>query len=95
MKAHTFLDDFNLRVTQVKEGKRIKCKVICCSPLCERAAGTGAERAPCHCTVAAAGAGAERLSCRTIATAGADVKVSPAITSNNYSSKTAILGLDG
>ena len=60
------------------------CKVICCSPPSERAAGAGAERAPCRYTVAATGAGAERLPGRTVATAGADVKVSPAVTSSHW-----------
>ena len=57
------------------------------------------KRAPCCCTVAAAGADAEWLSCRTVATAGAGVKVSPAVTSSHCSSMAAwyvcVLGLDG
>ena len=42
-----------------------------------------------------AGAGAERLTCRIVATAGVDVKVSPAVTSSHCSSMAAVLGLDG
>ena len=53
------------------------------------------KRAPYCGTVAAVEVGAERLTCRTIATAGAGAKVSPAVTSSNYSSMTAILELDG
>ena len=44
------------------------------------------KRAPCYCTVAAAEAGAEWFTCRTVATAGAGVKVNPAVTSDHYSS---------
>ena len=55
----------------------------------------GVEKAPCYGTVAAAEAGAEWLTCHTIATTGVGAKVSPAITSSNYSSMVAILGLDG
>ena len=65
----------------------------------ERAAETGAERAPCCCTVAAVGAGAERLPCRTVATTGAGAKVSLAVIYSHCSSMTAcyvcVLGLDG
>ena len=59
-------------------------------PLCEPAAGTGGiERAPCCCIVAAAGAGAERPPQRTVATTGAGVKVSPAVTSSHCSDMVA------
>ena len=53
------------------------------------------KRAPCCCTIAAVGVDAERLTYRTVATAGAGAKVSPAITSSNCSSMFAVLGLDG
>ena len=49
----------------------------------------------CSCTVTATGAGTEWLTCRTVATAGADAKVSHAVTSSHCSSMTDVLGLDG
>ena len=76
-----------------------RCKVISCPHPSERAAGAGAERTPCCCTVAVAGAGAEKLPCRTVATAGAGAKVSSAVTSSHCSSIAAwhicVLKLDG
>ena len=52
---------------------------------------TGGERiqATSACPVRAAEAGVEKLSCRTAITAGADVKVSLAVTSSHCSSMAA------
>ena len=64
--------------------------------LCKHTAGEDGVQKASYCgTVAAAGAGAERLTCRTVATEGAYVKISPAVTSSNYSSMAAVLRLDG
>jgi len=48
-------------------------------------AGADVEKAPYRCNVAAAAADAERLPCCIVATAGADAKVSPTVTSNHCS----------
>ena len=41
---------WGLKYDRGKKSKDCKvCKVICCSPISERAAGVGTERAPCCC----------------------------------------------
>ena len=56
--------------------------------LCKRQ-GQTLKGVPWCCTIAAVGAGVESLPCRTVATAGADAKVSSAVTSSHCSSLLA------
>ncbi|XP_066333859.1 uncharacterized protein [Miscanthus floridulus] len=86
----SFYSSFEQVLEVLSRNSRLLCATIESS---ERAAGAGAERAPCCCTVAVAGADAERLPYRTVSTAGTSVKLPN--TSSKINCKLGRLDPDG